>query len=194
LILQTNKGKEKTMVKYFIILVFTTLIVSCSYNPVVVIVTNKGEIEIELDAEKTPKHTENFIKLVNEQFYVSTTFHRVIPDGIIQGGDPKSKDRDKTNDGSGGPGYTLDPEFGPLHLKWSVAAARQGDQVNPEKKSNGSQFYICLRDLPMLDKAGYTVFGKVVKGFETVEKISKVKRDANDNPNRRIVFERVYEK
>jgi len=178
-----------------VILLFNIIILaSCNFNPIVVIITNKGEIEIELDAENAPIHTENFLKLVNEQFYVGTTFHRVIPDGIIQGGDPKSKDRDKSNDGLGGPGYTLDPEFGQLHLKWSVAAARQGDQVNPEKKSNGSQFYICLRNLPMLDKSGYSVFGKVVAGFETVEKISKVKRDANDNPNRTIVIERVYEK
>jgi len=94
----------------------------------------------------------------------------------------------------GGPGYTLAAEFSQSHLKWSVAAARQGDHVNPEKKSNGSQFYICLKDLPALDSAGYTVFGKVVNGFETVEKISKVKRDANDNPQRRIVIERIYDK
>jgi cyclophilin family peptidyl-prolyl cis-trans isomerase len=166
----------------------------CSYNPIVVIITNKGEIEIELDAKKAPKHTENFLKLVKEQFYIGTTFHRVIPDDIIQGGDPNSKDRDKSNDGLGGPGYTVDPEFGLPHLKWSVAAARQGDHINPEKKSNGSQFYICLRDLPMLDKAGYTVFGKVVAGFDTVEKIANVKRDSNDNPNRPIVIERMYEK
>ena len=181
-------------INILIALIFIMILTSCSFNPVVVIVTNKGEIEIELDAENTPAHAENFLKLVKEQFFVGTTFHRVIPDGIIQGGDPKSKDRDKSNDGSGGPGYTLDPEFGLLHLKWSVAAARQGDQVNPEKKSNGSQFYICLRDLPMLDKAGYTVFGKVVAGYKTVEKIANVRRDANDNPNNRIVMERVYEK
>jgi cyclophilin family peptidyl-prolyl cis-trans isomerase len=170
------------------------LFYSCNFNPVVVIVTNKGNIEIELDAENAPKHTENFIKLVNEQFYVGTTFHRVIPEGIIQGGDPNSKDSDKSNDGLGGPGYTVDAEFKLPHLKWSVAAARQGDQVNPQKKSNGSQFYICLRDLPGLDQAGYTVFGKVIAGFETVEKISKVKRDKNDNPISRIVIERMYEK
>jgi len=178
-----------------IILLFSLVIlVSCNFNPVVVIVTNKGEIEIELDAENTPAHTENFVKLVRDQFYVGSTFHRVIPDGIIQGGDPNSKDNDKSNDGLGGPGYTVDPEFGQPHLKWSVAAARQGDHVNPEKRSNGSQFYICLRDLPGLDSAGYTIFGKVIKGFETVLKISKVKRDVNDNPHRRIVIERAYEK
>jgi len=178
-----------------IILLFSLVVlISCNFNPVVVIVTNKGEIEIELDADNTPVHTENFIKLVREQFYVGLTFHRVIPEGIIQGGDPNSKDNDKSNDGLGGPGYTIDAEFSQPHLKWSVAAARQGDQVNPEKKSNGSQFYICLRDLPALDTAGYTVFGKVIKGFETVVKISKTKRDRYDNPHRRIVIERVYEK
>ncbi len=182
------------MIKYILILAFTALIVSCTFSPIMVIVTNKGNIEIELDAENTPVHTENFVKLVNEQFYVGTTFHRVIPEGIIQGGDPNSKDRDKSNDGLGGPGYTMAAEVSQLHLKGSVAAARMGDQVNPEKKSNGSQFYICMRDLPMLDKAGYTVFGKVIAGFETIEKISKVKRDANDNPQRRIVIERIYEK
>jgi cyclophilin family peptidyl-prolyl cis-trans isomerase len=183
--------KKKSII---IFLLFLILLYSCNFNPVVVIVTNKGNIEIELDAENAPKHTENFIKLVNEQFYVGTTFHRIIPEGIIQGGDPNSKDSDKSNDGLGGPGYTVDAEFKLPHLKWSVAAARQGDQVNPQKKSNGSQFYICLRDLPGLDQAGYTVFGKVISGFETVEKISQVKRDENNNPIRRIVIERIYEK
>ena len=105
------------MLKLVCLLFCLIILVGCNLNPVVVIVTNKGEIEIELDAENAPAHTENFTKLVREQFYVGTTFHRVIPDGIIQGGDPKSKDRDKSNDGSGGPGYTLNPEFGLPHLK-----------------------------------------------------------------------------
>ena len=177
-----------------LILISFILLYSCNFNPIIVIVTNKGNIELELDAENAPKHTENFVKLVNEQFYVGTTFHRVIPEGIIQAGDPNSKDSDKSNDGLGGPGYTVEPEFKLPHLKWSVAAARQGDHVNPQKKSNGSQFYICLKDLPGLDQAGYSVFGKVIHGFDIVEKISKVKRDKNDNPNRRIVIERIYEK
>lgn len=181
-------------IRIFILIFSFVFLLSCNFNPVVVIVTNKGNIEIELDVENAPGHTENFIKLVNEQFYVGTTFHRVIPDGIIQGGDPNSKDIDKSNDGLGGPGYTLEAEFKLLHLKWSVAAARQGDHVNPQKKSNGSQFYICLKDLPGLDQAGYSVFGKVIYGFETVEKISKVKKDAMDNPIRRIEIERIYEK
>jgi peptidylprolyl isomerase/peptidyl-prolyl cis-trans isomerase B (cyclophilin B) len=181
-------------IRIFVLILSLVFLFSCNFNPVIVIVTNKGNIEIELDNENAPGHTKNFIKLVNEQFYVGTTFHRVIPGGIIQGGDPNSKDMDKTNDGLGGPGYTLEAEFKRPHLKWSVAAARQGDQVNPQKRSNGSQFYICLKDLPGLDQAGYSVFGKVVNGFEIVEKISKVKKDAMDNPIRRIVIERIYEK
>jgi len=179
---------------YFLILLLLTFIIAgCTNNPVVVIVTNVGEIEIELDGENAPKHTENFMKLVKEQYYVSTTFHRVIPGGIIQGGDPNSKDSDKRNDGLGGPGYTIEAEFNLPHKQWSVAAARQGDQVNPEKRSNGSQFYICLNDLPQLDDLGYSVFGKVIKGSEIVTKISEVKRDAMDNPLRSIIIERVYE-
>lgn len=93
-----------------LILISFTLLYSCNFNPIIVIVTNKGNIELELDAENAPKHTENFVKLVNEQFYVGTTFHRVIPEGIIQAGDPNSKDSDKSNDGLGGPGYTVDSD------------------------------------------------------------------------------------
>ncbi len=188
-------GSREILKRLFLIL--STLLIcffGCSYHPHIIIETNLGSIEIELDGENAPKHTANFIKLVNEQYLVGTTFHRVIPGQIIQGGDPNSKDDDKKNDGLGGPAYTIDAEFKLKHLKWSIASARKSDQVNPEKKSSGSQFYICLRDLPQLDKLGYSVFGKVVDGFEIVEKISKVKRDRADNPLRRIVMERIYEK
>ena len=165
---------------------------ACSQNPTVVMVTTMGEIEIELDSEKAPKHTENFVKLVNDGFYVGTVFHRVVPGQIIQGGDPLSKDTDPNNDGRGGPGYTIDAEFGLKHLRGSIAAARLPDQVNPEKKSSGSQFYICIRSLPQLDRGGYTVFGNVVRGMETVDKIGRLKIDARQKPNRRVVIERIY--
>jgi cyclophilin family peptidyl-prolyl cis-trans isomerase len=165
---------------------------NCSYNPHVVIVTNLGEIEIELYMDQTPKHAENFVKLVNEGFYVGTTFHRVVPGTLIQGGDPRSKDSDPNNDGTGGPGYKIDAEIKLPHLRGTIAAARLSDQINPQKQSNGSQFYICIRDLPQLDKAGYTVFGKVISGMETVDKIGKLKIDGRQRPNRRIVMERVY--
>ncbi|NMM50364.1 peptidylprolyl isomerase [Marinigracilibium pacificum] len=94
--------------------------------------------------DDTPKHKENFLKLVREGVYDGTTFHRVIKDFMIQGGDPNSKDSIPENDGAGGPGYTIDAEFGAghKHFKGSLAAARQGDRANPKRKSSGSQFYI----------------------------------------------------
>jgi len=94
--------------------------------------------------DDTPLHRDNFRKLVEEQFYDSTTFHRIIAGFMIQGGDPNSRDDDPMNDGQGGPGYTIPAEFNQelLHRRGALAAARQGDNVNPEKRSSGSQFYI----------------------------------------------------
>jgi peptidyl-prolyl cis-trans isomerase B (cyclophilin B) len=86
----------------------------------------------------------------------------------------------------------IDAEFTLTHQRGSIAAARMGDHVNPQKKSNGSQFYICIRSLPQLDKMGYSVFGKVVSGMETVDKIGRLKIDARQKPNRRVVIERIY--
>ena len=149
------------MTKYFfIVLLFTILISSCSEDPRVIMVTNMGEIEIQLNADEAPKHTENFIKLVNEGFYTGTVFHRVVPGAIIQGGDPLSKDTNPSNDGTGGPGYEIEAEIKLPHLHGSLAAARRGDQVNPKQESSGSQFYFCLKSLPQLDKGGYTVLAR----------------------------------
>ena len=182
------------MKRYFYLIVIISLFgFACTENPTVVIVTNMGEIEIELNDEDAPKHTENFMKLVNDGFYTGTIFHRVVPGAIIQGGDPLSKDTNPANDGTGGPGYTIDAEIKLLHHRGSVAAARLGDKMNPKKESSGSQFYICLRDLPQLDKAGYTVFGKVIRGMKIADKIGNLKIDARQRPNRRVVMERVYE-
>src|SRR5207247_1262939 len=89
---------------------------------------------------------------------------------VIQGGDPNSRDENPFNDGEGGPGYTLPAEIGLPHVKGAVAMARRPDAVNPERASNGSQFYIALTDLPRLDGA-YTVFGRVVAGWDAVERI-----------------------
>jgi cyclophilin family peptidyl-prolyl cis-trans isomerase len=152
-----------------------------------------GEIAIELNATEAPKHTENFIKLVNEGFYTGTVFHRVVPGQIIQGGDPLSKDTNPANDGTGGPGYNIDAEIRLPHLRGSIASARMGDNVNPKKESSGSQFYICIRNLPQLDKLGYTVFGKVVRGMKTVDKIGALQIDGRQRPDRRVVIERIYE-
>jgi cyclophilin family peptidyl-prolyl cis-trans isomerase len=182
------------MTKYiFLLFVIIILFTSCTGDSRVIMVTNMGEIEIQLNAKDTPKHTENFINLVNEGFYIGTIFHRVVPGAIIQGGDPLSKDSNPSNDGIGGPGYEIDAEIKLPHLRGNIAAARRGDQVNPKKKSSGSQFYICLKDLPQLDKLGYTVFGKVVRGMETVDKIGRLKVDGRERPNRRVVIERIYQ-
>ncbi len=125
---------------------------------------------------------------------MGTTFHRVVPGFVVQGGDPNSKDDNRMNDGTGGPGYQIDAEINLLHKRGSVAAARQGDAVNPQKKSSGSQFYFCLGDLPQLDRGGYTVFGQVVRGMEVIDKVAKVRRDPRDNPLQPVIMQQVYEK
>lgn len=106
--------------------------------------TSKGNMKCIL-YEQTPMHTENFINLVNEGVYNGVLFHRVIKDFMIQTGDPDTKNAKKGDPlGSGGPGYTIPAEFHPdlYHKKGALASARQGDQGNPNRASNGSQFYI----------------------------------------------------
>lgn len=104
--------------------------------------TSLGTLVVEL-SDETPAHRDNFKRLVAEAFYDSTTFHRVIEGFVIQGGDPTSRD-DPENVGQGGPGYTVPAEFVPtlFHRRGALAAAREGDNVNPERRSSGSQFYI----------------------------------------------------
>ena len=107
------------------------------------IITPLGTMRIRL-YDETPQHRDNFKKLVDQGFYNGTTFHRVIQNFMIQGGDPNSKDNNPNNDGTGGPGYTTPAEFSPnlYHKRGALAAARQSDQVNPQRRSSGSQFYI----------------------------------------------------
>ena len=149
---------------------------------IITLTTSEGVIVIKLDAVAAPKHAENFKKLVKEGFYDGTTFHRVIPGFMIQGGDPLSKDQAKRSEhGTGGPGYTIPAEIGKKHKRGSLAAARQGDQVNPKKESSGSQFYICVVDTTFLD-GQYTVFGEVIEGMDVADKIVAKPRDPRDNP------------
>jgi len=151
---------------------------------VVTIKTPQGDM-ILLLYDKTPKHKANFVKLAKEGFYNGTTFHRVIKDFMIQGGDPNSKDTIPYNDGQGGPGYTVDAEFIPelKHVKGALAAARMGDQMNPAKASSGSQFYIVQNDkgTPFLD-GNYTVYGQVIKGLDVIDKIANVQKGMADRP------------
>jgi peptidyl-prolyl cis-trans isomerase B (cyclophilin B) len=180
----------------------------------VLISTNYGDMKAILYNE-TPLHRDNFIKLVKEGYYDGTLFHRVIDGFMIQGGDPDSKTA-KPNQmlGQGGPGYTVAAEFKQelIHKKGALAAARMGDNVNPQKASSGSQFYIAQgkrytsEELNMLqarmgkqfnqiqkdayvNEGGvpfldyeYTVFGQVIEGLEVIDKIAKVQKDRYDRP------------
>ena len=151
-------------------------------NPIVVMETNFGTIELELFWDKTPKTAENLLRLVLSGFYDSLTFHRIIPNFVIQGGCP-------VGDGTAGPGYSIDFEKADTkHLKGSLAMARSQDP-----NSAGSQFYICLKALPNLD-GNYVVFGKVVKGMDVVDKIAGVETGPRDMPKEKVIMTKVYEK
>ncbi len=158
---------------------------------IIILETSMGDITLELLPKDAPKHVANFKKLVSEGYYDGTSFHRVIPGFMIQGGDPNSKDNDKSNDGVGGTGYTIPAEIKAKHVLGSVAGARLGDAVNPKKESSGSQFYIVTGEASHLD-GEYTVFGKVTGGMDIALKIEKVKRDGRDNPIEKVTIKRAY--
>jgi peptidyl-prolyl cis-trans isomerase B (cyclophilin B) len=146
-----------------------------------IIETKFGNIELKFFPEAAPNHVNNFIGLAKKGFYDGTTFHRVIPGFMIQGGDPNSKNTDKSTHGTGGPGYTVKAEFNDKpHKKGVLSMARSG---HPD--SAGSQFFICAADAFFLDKQ-YTVFGEVVSGMDVVDKIVNQPRDKRDNPVDRI--------
>lgn len=154
------------------------------WDTLAVIETKYGMMRLQLYRE-TPQHRANFFKLAQEGFFDGTTFHRVVPGFVIQGGDPNSKDQDPNNDGLGGPGYTIPAEIRPglKHERGAVGAARMGDAVNPSRASSGSQFYIVVAEkgTPFLD-GGYTVFGRVLEGMAVADSIAAVPRDARDRP------------
>jgi len=125
--------------------------------------TAKGDIVVQLDASAAPQTVNNFVFLAQEGFYDGLTFHRVEPGFVIQGGDPLGS-------GGGGPGYTVPAEIQLPHPEGAIAMARRSDQVNPERASSGSQFYITLAPTPFLDGA-YTAFGQVTGGMSVVRSI-----------------------
>ena len=146
-----------------------------------IIETEFGNIVIELFSEVAPTNVKNFKDLAESGFYNGTTFHRVIQFFMIQGGDPLSKDDDKKNDGSGGPGYTVKGEFSQIpHERGIVSMARRGDE--PE---SGSQFFIMVKysDRAKKNDGKFTVIGRVIEGMDVVDEISAVPRDFRDNPN-----------
>lgn len=162
----------------------TTTPVIPTEDYLVTISTSYGDMVLLL-YNQTPLHKKNFIKLAQEHYYDGTTFHRVILDFMIQGGDPNSKDSVTTNDGIGGPGYTIPAEFNPAlkHDKGALAAARMGDEMNPARESSGSQFYIVQNKngTPFLNNH-YTVFGQVISGFDVIDKIAQVQVDGSSRP------------
>jgi peptidyl-prolyl cis-trans isomerase B (cyclophilin B) len=146
-----------------------------------IIETKFGNIELKLFPEASPQHVTNFMDLAKKGFYDGTTFHRVIPGFMIQGGDPNSKNPDRSKHGTGGPGYTIKAEFNEKpHKRGTLSMARA---AHPD--SAGCQFFICVADSFFLDKK-YTVFGEVVSGMEVADKIVSQPRDKMDNPNERI--------
>ncbi len=142
-----------------------------------VITTSLGTILLGFFPEKAPNHVASFFALVEQGFYDGTLIHRVVPNFIVQGGDPNSRDGERKRFGTGGPGYCLVAEINDhRHLRGTVAMARSASL-----DSGGSQFFINLADNPSLD-GQYTVFGEVLEGMEVVEQIAKTERDKNDIP------------
>jgi peptidyl-prolyl cis-trans isomerase B (cyclophilin B) len=146
-----------------------------------IIETKFGNMELKFFPEVAPNHVNNFIELAKKGFYDGSTFHRVIPRFMIQGGDPNSRNPDRSRHGMGGPGYTVKAEFNDKpHKRGTLSMARSS---HPD--SAGSQFFICVADSFSLDKQ-YTVFGEVVSGIEVADKIVSRPRDKTDNPLERI--------
>ena len=141
--------------------------------------TNRGAIAVELFDEDAPKTVDNFVKLARDGFYDGVVFHRVIPDFMVQGGDP-------TGTGSGGPGYTFEDEPNDRRVvRGALAMANSGPNTN------GSQFFIVTAEAcPWLD-GKHTVFGRVTDGMDAVDEISALERDARDRPREDVVIERV---
>ena len=146
-------------------------------------VKDYGMIKVKFHTADAPLNVTNVANLGIKGFYNGLTFHRIIPGFVVQGGDPKG-------DGTGGPGYTVEAEIKHKHLKGSMSMARTGDQVNPKRRSSGSQFYLCLQPLLQLDGA-YTVIGDMVEGLDVLEQLGQVKTGAMDRPVEPVVMETV---
>ena len=164
---------------------------------VMVVETTMGTVEFKLYNE-TPLHRDNFIKLAEAHYFDSLLFHRVIDGFVIQGGDPNSKHAEPGQLlGDGGPDYGVPAEFrveqGIVTEKGSILAAREGDDINPQRESSASQFCFMMGRSPHLDGA-YTLFGEVTEGMEVLEAIEKVPTDQYDRPLEDVRMLRVYRK
>lgn len=148
-----------------------------------VIETQFGELELEFFPDKAPGHVKNFVDLAKKGFYDGTTFHRVIPGFMIQGGCPNTKDPkgSRATHGTGGPGFNVKAEFNDTPHKRGVLSMARSQSPD----SAGCQFFICVADSPFLDRQ-YTAFGRVVRGMEVVDQIVNRPRDKRDNPDERV--------
>jgi len=164
-------------------------------SEVAVISTNFGDMVVEFYPDLAPMHVESFIALTNEEYFNGTTFHRVIPGFVIQGGDPNSRNENRMTHGTGGragkffgigneedPSTWLIPqEFNPTpHVKGILSMARTNDP-----NSASSQFFVCHDNANFLDN-NYTVFGKVIDGLDIIDMIANVAKDQNDNPLEKV--------
>ncbi len=165
-------------------------------NPIAVFTTNRGVIELELFKDLMPVTVGNFEKLVTDGFYNGTKFHRIIPNFMIQAGDPNTKGTDAASYGTGGPGYTIQDEFvaNPLlsNVRGTIAMANTG-----QPNSGGSQFFINTVDNTFLDfdkeplTSRHPVFGRVITGMDVVDAISATETGARDLPTDPVVIESV---
>lgn len=204
--MEENQKKKKRQAAYFMLGLFLLVIIIWGIAVFIkyarerdvikaVIETEKGNIEINLYPKAAPKTVDNFVKLVEEGFYNGTTFHRVVENFIIQGGDPLSKDDDPSNDGTGGPGYTFDDEINPVSLGLTIDQVKELEKqgykyrydiksiphepgvismANSGPNTNGSQFFIVISKEPQHYLDGrYTAFGRVSKGLDVARKIKQ---------------------
>jgi len=145
---------------------------------------------VEFYEGDAPATVENFKKLAKKGFYKETTIHRAFPHMLVQMGDPLSRSKDRARVGTGGPGYSLQPEIRRKHAQGAVVAGRLPDKLNPSRVSNGSQFFICLQPMPDYD-GQYTVFGHVLWGLEMLDALSTKPTDTNDYPTDRIEVQSI---
>ena len=147
-------------------------------------------VTIELFDKDAPVTVANFKELVKKKFYNGLAIHRIIPETLVQMGDPLSRKNDRSRTGTGGPGYTLPAEIGHKNVRGAVAMAALPPTLNPARYSNGSQFYVLLRPQPELDK-DYTVFGQVTSGLEFLDSLSRRGRDTNDYPLEQVTIRTI---
>ena len=179
-----------------LIMIGSIIMTSCEKQPDVAVISTKyGDMVLEFYPNIAKKHVDSFITHTKNGYFDGTTFHRVIPGFVIQGGDPNSKDDDRSNDGMGGNAakfygegeeenpdtWTLPAEFNDrLHITGTLSMAR-----SQAPNSAGSQFFICAGPTPQLDNK-YTVFGQVIEGLDVIQDIVNTPRDGRDNPKEKV--------